>query len=208
MSENLLCNLCSKRFAGVQSNYVKSKIKDLPLLLLCGHTFCHQCLVNLYQKKHGICCPTCGVLTECLCDKNGIKGLYPHMTALGYIILTDMKSHQKLTGLMESMQKKKILKRSSSNLTCSECMQQTAVVNCVQCGVNICSECFDMIHQNSRILKRHQSIPIAKSAHSLSSLDCRKHHMLTNYYCVDDNALICQECIHEDHASHNVSELC
>ena len=207
MSANLICSLCSKGFAGALSLESSHALQDLPLLLVCGHTFCHQCLITLYEKKRGINCPACGIRTECLCDKSGIKGLYPHMSALGYLALTDMKSLNKLAGLMESIQKKKILKRSSSSLTCSECMQQTAVVNCVQCGVNICSECFDMIHQNSRILKRHQSIPIAKSAHNLSSLDCHKHHTLTDHFCVDDDALICQECLHEDHESHNVNKL-
>ena len=213
MGDNLICNLCSKAYCILQTCHkdVKSAMKDsygshdTPKLLVCGHAFCYQCLVNLYQKKKGIQCPTCGAWTECLNDKNGIKGLYPHMGAIGFLFLSEIKHLSRLTDLVDSLCKKKILKRSMSGLNCSECMQQTAVLNCVQCGVNICSECFDMIHQNSRVLKRHQSIPITKSAHNLASLDCSKHHTLTDYFCVDDNALICRECVHQDHASHNVS---
>ena len=205
MVNDLKCQTCLKQYAVFQKNPILSSYQDLPLLLVCGHTFCQKCLTQIYNKQKGIFCPVCGEFTECSFDKKaGIKGLYPHICALGYSALSNVNLIDKVTTLMDSSNMKKILLEKLSLQHCSECMQHAATVNCIQCGVNICDECFQTIHQNSRVLQRHQAISVKKSAHNLSSLDCSRHHSLTNFYCVDDETFVCHECIDQDHHNHEV----
>ena len=202
----LKCGVCMHNYSLCHNGQKQSAgtTIEMPLLLACGHTFCAKCLNRLYVKNKGVRCPSCQVYTECFHGKNGIKGLCQNIFILGFLAFNNTTDFSKISALLESMHTKTV-KASATGQHCSECMQHSASVNCVQCGVNICDECFTNIHGNSRVLQRHQAVPILKSAHNLSSLDCRAHHLLTDHYCVDDEVLICRECIEQDHASHTVS---
>lgn len=204
MTDSMKCQICQKQYTVFQSNH-NLNYQELPLLLICGHSFCQKCLTNIYKKQEGLFCPACGVHTECWFDKKtGIKGLYPHMSALGCSALSGINVSDKAETLKDCSNKKKYLQRNLLVQQCSECVDRVATVTCMQCGVNICDECFHTIHKNFKALKRHQAIPISRSAHSLALLDCSKHHSFTNFYCIDDSSLICRECIYEDHHEHKV----
>ena len=211
MNDNLKCILCSKRYVtpycgGSECTSVADcESRKIPLLLVCGHAFCHYCLVDIYERKSEIVCPTCGIHTQCLYDKNVKKlSLSPHLCAVGYVASQSMKCLEKLDVIMQGIPKNKILQRSAAGQCCCECMQHTATVTCVQCGVDICDECFKTIHQYSRVLQQHQAIPVTRSASNVASVDCKKHHSPTSYFCVTDETLICKDCISHDHNNHQV----
>ena len=205
----LKCAQCGKRY----SLYDKSKAHLIsnqgpgsPILLVCGHTFCQKCMVHC-STDSAITCPTCKMKSVCGVDNMKLRGLFPNFCILG--MLTLHHDDFRLQELEDALQrvKKDDIKHNNQAQKCSECVKVSTMLNCLQCGVGFCSECFEVTHSSSRVLRRHQAIPFDSQKSDLTSLGCPKHHLLMEHYCSKDQMPVCKDCISTDHSEHEVSSI-
>ncbi len=88
---------------------------------------------------------------------------------------------------------------------CVGCEQVQATVDCESCGLTLCDKCFESVHAHA-LLKKHGRAKAGtiKSAQTNAKLEkCPvhpAHH--TNVFCVDDQELVCAECLADKHSGH------
>ncbi|XP_077994451.1 E3 ubiquitin-protein ligase TRIM56-like [Glandiceps talaboti] len=161
--------------------------------LPCLHNFCQPCLVKLVEKtRNSVTCPTCRRSHDL--PNDGVEGI-----ADNFFInkLVDMFSKQKIS--------------SSESRKCEGCQQGECVQHCVECGLDLCSEC----------VKAHTRFPMTKS-HQIMTLDkyscqksddpvkvrspvyCRNHKdYQVEFFCDDCESTICLKCTALDHRNHS-----
>ncbi|VDI83341.1 Hypothetical predicted protein [Mytilus galloprovincialis] len=81
-------------------------------------------------------------------------------------------------------------------------MTHTAVRWCSECVESLCSECTEA-HKVQKITRNHHLIETGKLPGRINlSFNCSKHEDLPlDFYCVNHDAMCCQECLPENHRS-------
>eukprot|EP00456_Euglypha_rotunda_P060606 TRINITY_DN50737_c0_g1_i1.p1 TRINITY_DN50737_c0_g1~~TRINITY_DN50737_c0_g1_i1.p1 ORF type:complete len:233 (+),score=18.90 TRINITY_DN50737_c0_g1_i1:42-740(+) len=162
----------------------------IPQILQCFHTFCASCLEKMSLDKDSIVCPSCRAITN-LPSKEKSRGL-----SLNFPLIDVLDS--------------------SLTLSCSFCDEShSATYICKTCGAQLCEEGknFHCIKARGNPFRDHEVILVtsAKTGIKLSQLSthvlCPKHDLDLRFLCIQDNYLVCNECIALEHHGHECKKI-
>ncbi|KAM3916849.1 tripartite motif-containing protein 75-like [Leptodactylus fuscus] len=154
-----------------------------PVTLLCGHSFCMECIQDTFktQKDNGVySCPECR--TNFKSKPKLLKNL-----RLNNIVET-LRATQSETG---------------KDIPCTFCIQSIvpAIKTCFQCEASLCAVHMK-VHNPSSDHVLMEPTTISKD------LKCSTHNKILEYYCTHDATWICVSCrLDGDHRGHLVETL-
>ncbi|PIK44059.1 putative E3 ubiquitin-protein ligase TRIM23 isoform X1 [Apostichopus japonicus] len=186
---NLLeCKVCNDTFC-LQGAKV-------PRLLLCGHSFCHECLATLSQHEETLRCPFDRQVTK-LADSGvwGLKKNFALLELLEKIETSDSNNEQKTSRL------KKRHPRPSA-MPCDENEDHQATVFCTVCSTHLCDACAVSTH-STKTLSRHKHVPLSEKSKEKASCSQHPPHIV-EYACMEQDCvgdrLMCFVC--KDYGRH------
>ena len=83
------------------------------------------------------------------------------------------------------------------------CETDFVTFSCKECSHDYCSDCFNRDHK-SKLRKSHQKIPFTNKN---TILKCQKHSKISDVFCLDDEQIVCYDCILKEHKSHNIVKM-
>ncbi len=164
------CQLC-------ENQYTNLGIR-IPLLLLCGHSYCSNCLgraceTNLYPMA--VKCGICSVITPL--DQQTPNNL-PHNEAI-----LDLIGSKEYTTLSSKR----------NNDKCAECEHRIATMYCSECNASYCDYCGKTAHEGSKVRSRHKPVPINLKPKQQPT--CKKHPgQSCVLYCETEKQPMCVLC--------------
>ena len=164
------CQLCGNQYTNVGVR--------IPLLLLCGHSYCSNCLeraceTNLYPMA--VKCGICSVITPL--DQQTPNNL-PQNEAI--LDLIGSKEYTLLSS-----------KRNSDK--CAECEHKIATMYCSECNASYCDYCGKTAHEGSKVRSRHKPVPINLKPKQQPT--CKKHPgQSCVLYCETEKQPMCVLC--------------
>ncbi|XP_030841099.1 E3 ubiquitin-protein ligase TRIM33-like [Strongylocentrotus purpuratus] len=184
-SQNILCPLCLDVF-------------DNASMLICGHTFCKQCLER-YDAAHRdldhMVCPLCRKVTKL--DESRVPGLPANFTVRG-LVDEYHGSNGGINAVLEDRPK------------CTACeLQGDAVSFCYECGTYMCAKCDHGHSQMTSFFKGHQVVSIKDVVEGTAHIGqvrnkCSVHkHENKDLFCKDCKVYLCLKCMIVDHRDHN-----
>ncbi|XP_070554613.1 tripartite motif-containing protein 2-like [Ptychodera flava] len=169
----LLCGICSERYKNAK-------------ILLCLHSFCEQCLVQLADNNGSITCPVCRRSQELPSD--GVAGISDN------VFLKD---------IVEMYTKQE----SDTKAMCEACEEGEATKHCIDCSFDVCNTCAKA-HAKIRSTQSHRLVTLDEyftaKADDPSAIQpavyCEIHpdHRL-EFYCCTCDQVICSKCAALDH---------
>lgn len=164
------CQLCGNKFTNIGVR--------VPLLLLCGHSYCSICLdkaCNSCSYPSALKCGVCSVVTPL--DQPSPEGL-PENRAL--LDLLGSKEYSNMTTDKHPEQ-------------CAECVHKMATTYCSECSASYCDRCSEVAHEGSRVRAKHKPVPINLKPRPQPT--CKKHSgQSCVLYCETDNQPMCVLC--------------
>ncbi|XP_068128227.1 E3 ubiquitin/ISG15 ligase TRIM25-like [Hyperolius riggenbachi] len=157
-----------------------------PVMLKCGHNFCHLCIDGVLDSQEvsgSYFCPEC---RETFMERPESWKNFP----LGNIARRFLSTHPD---------------NEKSGVCCTYCLHSPvpAAKSCVMCEASLCERHL-MVHSKS---PEHVLCDPTATA-SLESRKCSVHQRILEYYCTEDSAWICVSCrLDGDHRGHQVKEL-
>ena len=185
-SQNILCPLCLDVF-------------DNASMLICGHTFCKQCLER-YDGAHRdldhMVCPLCRKVTKL--DESRVTGLPANFTVNG-LVDEYHSSHGGKNAVPEDQPK------------CTACdLQEEAVSFCYECGNYMCTKC-DHCHSHlTSLFQEHQVVSMKDVVEGTASIGqvtdkCSVHKPgKKELFCEDCKVYICPMCTVLNHRDHKI----
>jgi hypothetical protein len=156
------CIVCCERFIAGDDEAKSMRGRLLPRLLECGHTLCHACVEHLAfggnnangqqitnNNSNGtVSCPVCRQLTKAF-HLEDVKANGNHEAATILIPTNDaliavINQQQQLEVGMNGARDE--VGECADAITCENCEEQSATGRCVQCEVNFCDDCFNVMH--------------------------------------------------------------
>jgi hypothetical protein len=120
-----------------------------PFVLICGHSFCRADLNKLsFNGTQNFSCPIC----QRLVNLDYYDSRFPPKN---FSLIEQMKH---LTSKCPANAEPEQNQGQESGL-CAECNDNTAIIFCQECQVDLCAHCSDLVHK-IRILSTHRRIPI------------------------------------------------
>jgi len=143
-----------------------------PIILNCCHNFCLNCATNLLTYSGGLTirCPLCRSSSQ-IPTVNGIPQFKKNLT---------------LCNLIDQLTEKPEPKHKQ----CDNCEDEWAIVTCKDCGEDLCTLCTSSIHARGR-RRAHRVVQIG----TVVSYKCDIHHREMDFLCLQDQALICVDCL-------------
>ena len=164
------CQLCGNRFTNLGVR--------VPLLLLCGHSYCSICLDKACRScdyPSALKCGVCLVVTPL--DQPSPEGL-PKNKAL--LDLLSSKEYCNMTSNKNPEQ-------------CAECVHKMATSYCSECSASYCDRCGEKAHEGSRVRAKHKPVPINLKPRPQPT--CKKHSgQSCVLYCETDHQPMCVLC--------------
>ena len=152
MRSHIKCSICPETLS-------------TPILLICGHRFCKECLLKVCPDT-SITCPACGAQTS------GNAQNLPHDTQIQNVI----------NGI------KRIESMIEKSKNCALCVGTPADVRCLDCQAYLCETCH-VDHSNKHYGKNHIVVK------DDPFLICTKHGKDLAYVCGDCHELVCFCCL-------------
>lgn len=191
VGSNLLeCKVCNDTFC-LQGTKV-------PRLLVCGHSFCHECLAKLSQHEETLRCPFDRQVTN-LAD-SGVWGLKKNFALLELL--------EKLETSSDSGNEQRTLRRKKHNsrpsgIPCDENEDHQATVFCTVCSTHLCDSCAASTHATKTLI-RHKHVPLSEK--SKEKTVCNQHPPhIVEYACMEKDCagdrLMCFVC--KDYGRHH-----
>ncbi len=163
------CQLCGNQFTTLGIR--------VPLLLLCGHSYCSSCLEKSCENyPSALKCGICSILTP-LDQQQTIEAL-PQNEAI--LDLLGSKEYKAMS--------------SDKNIDmCAECERQPASMYCSECSASYCHFCGKRAHEGSRVRAKHKPVPINLKPRPQPT--CRKHPgQSCVLYCETEKQPMCVLC--------------
>eukprot|EP00027_Filamoeba_sp_ATCC50430_P018149 CAMPEP_0168568772 /NCGR_PEP_ID=MMETSP0413-20121227/15765_1 /TAXON_ID=136452 /ORGANISM="Filamoeba nolandi, Strain NC-AS-23-1" /LENGTH=582 /DNA_ID=CAMNT_0008601149 /DNA_START=10 /DNA_END=1758 /DNA_ORIENTATION=+ len=189
INEQLTCPVCLERF------------KE-PKVLPCLHTFCKDCLDQIFSKSkdNSFACPTCRAKTPI--NKSGISGLPTNFL---------------INNILEAVEIQKKVS-TTKDVKCEACDEEdadVAVCRCAECARFLC-DVHKLAHQKAKATKNHriQSLDELKSSEIdlktslVVPVHCPDHpeeHI--KIFCETCDRAICRDCALTEHKSHQYNFL-
>ncbi|XP_073459877.1 E3 ubiquitin/ISG15 ligase TRIM25-like [Aquarana catesbeiana] len=158
---------------------VCTKIYTEPVMLTCGHNFCHDCISEIFDNQHNreYSCPRCK-------HKFGKRPELQKNSILASI-----------AALFHSEE----LEECKPVHFCSNCVTSPvpAVALCLHCDAFLCD-----LHKEA-----HNKGPehvLTDPTTSLEDRKCPIHKKILEYHCIEDDTRICLQCLISDHNGHKM----
>lgn len=162
------CQFCGNQFTTLGIR--------VPLLLLCGHSYCSNCLERVCENyPSALKCGVCSILTPL--DQQTPESL---------------PTNEAILELLGS--KEYIVMSSEDNVEmCAECERQPATMYCGDCAASYCNTCGRSAHEGSNVRKRHKPVPINLKPRPQPT--CKKHPgQSCMLYCETEKQPMCVLC--------------
>ncbi|XP_064488193.1 RING finger protein 17-like isoform X2 [Ornithodoros turicata] len=192
---SLKCPSCSQQYSNKE--YRGSRT---PRILQCGHTCCEVCIKSR-SAQTGVCvCPVCKA-SQPVPDPNRIKDLLVDSYILGSQLqfgkeLPDWFKYKNGEAFYTVAKPASSSKEESRKVPCDECGEQSASCRCDTCPSNYCKICFEQVHRIGKTMRRHKPQPLPRnSVPSPQDMLCEEHQRTLEFYCQEDNVLICSFCV-------------
>ena len=164
------CQLCGNPFTNLGIR--------IPLLLLCGHSYCSSCLEKAcesYMYPAAVKCGICKIITPL--DQQTPDSL-PHnesildlISSKEYVAISSDKHHE----------------------TCAECERKIASRYCSDCSASYCETCSKKAHEGSRVRSKHK--PVSINLKPRPQPTCKKHPgQSCVLYCETEKQPMCVLC--------------
>ena len=173
------CQLCGNPFTNLGIR--------VPLLLLCGHSYCSNCLEKACE------CHLYPAAVEC--------GICKIITPLDQQTPDSLPQNEPILDLISS--KEYISISSDRNLeTCAECERKIARQYCSDCSASYCESCSKKAHEGSRVRGRHK--PVSINLKPRPQPTCKKHPgQSCVLYCETEKQPMCVLCkFYNQHRCH------
>ena len=164
------CQLCGNPFTNLGIR--------VPLLLLCGHSYCSNCLEKAcesYLYPAAVKCGICKIITP-----------------LDQQTPDSLPQNESVLDLIGS--KEYISISSDKNLeTCAECERKIARQYCSDCSASYCESCSKRAHEGSRVRGKHK--PVSINLKPRPQPTCKKHPgQSCVLYCETEKQPMCVLC--------------
>ena len=164
------CQLCGNPFTNLGIR--------VPLLLLCGHSYCSSCLEKAcesYLYPAAVKCGICKIITP-----------------LDQQTPDSLPQNESILDLISS--KEYISISSEKNLeTCAECERKVARRYCSDCSASYCESCSKKAHEGSRVRGKHK--PVSINLKPRPQPTCKKHPgQSCVLYCETEKQPMCVLC--------------
>lgn len=172
------CPSCSSQF---------TKIVHVPYLLMCGHTFCSNCIdMALRTDPSYLKCGMCSINTS----------VQPQSES------KDLVLNEPILELIDNKHFGLILSNSMFD-RCAECEKAMAIVYCSECSASLCEECNHKEHTGSRVRSKHKPVPINLKPRPQPT--CKRHPgQSCVLYCETERQPMCVLCkFYGHHKFHN-----
>lgn len=164
------CQLCGNQFTNLGIR--------VPLLLLCGHSYCSSCLEKAcesYDYPAALKCGVCLIVTP-------LEQMSTDNLAVNEAIL-DLISSKEYT----------VISTEKKSESCAECMRTSASQYCSECSACYCDSCGKKAHEGSRVRARHKPVPINLKPRPQPT--CKKHPgQSCVLYCETEKQPMCVLC--------------
>lgn len=160
------CQLCGNVFNTLR----------VPFLLLCGHSYCGQCIDCATEKyPSALRCGVCSIVTPL--GQQNTDSLPRNEPIL------DLVTSREFTAMVNEKNVEK----------CAECIHHPASVYCSECSASYCSTCAKKAHEGSRVRSKHKPVPINLKPRPQPT--CRKHPgQSCVLYCETEKQPMCVLC--------------
>ena len=165
------CQLCGNQFANIGL--------QVPLFLLCGHSYCKSCL----EKA----CNSCNYPVALKC------GICSIITPLDQFNPDNLPENKAILDLISSKEYNSITSEKNHPDSCAECVHRMACMYCSECSASYCDLCGEKAHKGSRVRSSHKPVPInlKPSPHPT----CKKHSgQSCMLYCETEKQPMCVLC--------------
>ena len=162
------CQLCGNQFTTLGIR--------VPLLLLCGHSYCSNCLENACENYPSLLrCGVCSIETP-------LDQQTPESLPTNEAILELLGSREYIT-----MSSERNMER------CAECEHRAASMYCADCVASYCDFCGRSAHEGSNVRKKHKPVPINLKPRPQPT--CKKHPgQSCVLYCETEKQPMCVLC--------------
>ena len=162
------CQLCGNEFTNLGVR--------VPLLLLCGHSYCSNCLDRACENyPSALKCGVCAIITPL--DQQNTENL---------------PRNEAILELLASKEYKAISNEKNMEF-CAECEHEPASVFCSECSASYCNFCGKKAHEGSRVRSRHK--PVSISLKPRPQPTCKKHPgQSCVLYCETEKTPMCVLC--------------
>ena len=160
------CQLCGHVFSTLH----------IPLLLLCGHSYCDQCIHRATERyPSALKCGVCSIVTP-----------------LGQQNSDNLPKNESIFDLVTSREFTSIVTEKNVD-KCAECIHHQASVYCSECSASYCSTCSKKAHEGSRVRSKHKPVPVNLKPRPQPT--CRKHPgQSCVLYCETERQPMCVLC--------------
>lgn len=151
----------------------------VPLLLLCGHTYCTNCVEKACATyPSAIKCGQCHTNTPV--DQQGAAHMMQNEA-----LLEVLHNKQLQNSLLPVQQR--------GRESCAECERQPATLYCSNCSAAFCAPCSHRSHAGSKVRGKHTPVPIAQRP--APNPTCKRHPGQTcMLYCETEGVPMCVLC--------------
>ena len=164
------CQLCGNRFTNLGIR--------MPLLLLCGHTYCSSCLEKACESYDYPTALKCGI---CLI-----------VTPLDQLNPKQLPQNEAILDLVSSKEYNTICYEKNPE-SCAECEHRAASLYCSECSASFCDICRKKAHEGSRVRSRHKPVPVNLKPRPQPT--CKKHPgQSCVLYCETEKQPMCVLC--------------
>nr|CAB3267237.1 ZF(Bbox/RING)-4 zinc finger protein [Phallusia mammillata] len=155
-TENRLLSVLECGVCGEQFSLSGDKV---PRLLLCGHSFCHDCLTRLPIQAGSLVCPMDRQITDV-----GSGGVWSLKKNFALIELMEKLQLGGITHVFQPSTSHKNLDSDTNVLVseatcCDEDDSHVATLYCLVCCTNLCQNCSASTH-STRTLSKHKRIDL------------------------------------------------
>ncbi|BFF90652.1 uncharacterized protein DMAD_09139 [Drosophila madeirensis] len=211
----LHCPKCQSDYALKSTN---GEENHRPFLLPCGHNLCEKCLVD-DSNAQCVFCSKAALPTVNAQDCTNSYGL-PYQ--LDYHVMGELAELENIRRSSTDHLRRVVVSNGENQRhsvyvpKCSECISSMASRSCKQCDALYCKDCFESVHQHSRVLKSHafkylyegasdarKCIVVGNDAFVMPyQINCNVHLMVCNIYCRSCKVTVCGKCVDKYHEAH------
>ncbi|CAG5929262.1 unnamed protein product [Menidia menidia] len=154
-----------------------------PVSTPCGHNFCRTCLDTRWDGGELCHCPRC----------NKRFHVKPEFSTNAVISEISVQIKRRKTQALESLE-------APGQVTCDVCTQFRfkALKSCLVCLTSYCEAHLEP-HQRVPSLMRHK---LTDPVQNLEERVCEKHARILEFFCRDEQVLICLLCLETQHKDH------